>query len=88
MLTKEQISAMSPDQLQAYVLALQANTKQGNKGLKVSEKGGISVYGLSKWPVTLYVGQWNSLFARIDEIKAFIDANASNPLVKLTKDAK
>ena len=44
-------------------------------GLKVSEKGGVSVYGLGRFPVTLYKEQWAKLLAMSDEIKAFIKEN-------------
>lgn len=44
--------------------------------LKVTEKGGVSVYGLGRFPVTLYVSQWEQLLARQDSIKEFIQANA------------
>ncbi len=47
----------------------------GNTMLKVSEKGGVSVYGLGRFPVTLYREQWEKLLAMSDEIKAFIAAN-------------
>jgi hypothetical protein len=40
--------------------------------LKVSEKGGVSVYGLGRFPVTLYKEQWSKLLAMADEIRAFI----------------
>ena len=40
--------------------------------LKVSEKGGVSVYGLGRFPVTLYKEQWTKLLAMTDEIRAFI----------------
>jgi hypothetical protein len=40
--------------------------------LKVSEKGGVSVYGLGRFPVTLYKEQWARLLAMADEIRAFI----------------
>ena len=40
--------------------------------LKVSEKGGLSVYGLGRFPVTLYKEQWTKLLAMADEIRAFI----------------
>jgi hypothetical protein len=40
--------------------------------LKVSEKGGVSVYGLGRFPVTLYKEQWTKLLAIADEIRAFI----------------
>ncbi len=41
--------------------------------LKVSEKGGVSVYGLGRFPVTLYKEQWTKLLALADDIKAFIE---------------
>ena len=44
---------------------------------KVSDKGALSVYGLGRFPVTLYAGQWERLFAEQDTIKAFATANAS-----------
>jgi hypothetical protein len=40
--------------------------------LKVSEKGGVSVYGLGRFPVTLYKEQWSKVLAMTDEIRAFI----------------
>jgi len=43
--------------------------------LKVSEKGGVSVYGLGRFPVTLYKEQWVKLLAMGDEIRAFIKEN-------------
>ena len=51
-------------------------------GIKVTDKGGLSVYGLGRFPVTLYRGQWEKLFAKVDEIKAFIEANADKLSVK------
>jgi hypothetical protein len=43
--------------------------------LKVSEKGGLSVYGLGRFPVTLYKEQWTKLLAMADEIRTFITEN-------------
>jgi len=43
--------------------------------LKVSEKGGVSVYGMGRFPVTLYKEQWLRLLDMADEIRAFIAAN-------------
>ena len=40
--------------------------------LKVSEKGGVSVYGLGRFPVTLYKEQWQKLLEMADDIRAFI----------------
>jgi hypothetical protein len=45
--------------------------------LKVSGKGGVSVYGLGRFPVTLYKEQWIRLLAMADDIRQFIDENDS-----------
>lgn len=45
--------------------------------LKVSEKGALSVYGLGRFPVTLYKEQWAKLLDMADDIRAFIAANDS-----------
>ena len=45
--------------------------------LKVSDKGALSIYGLGRFPVTLYRGQIERILASADQIKAFIAANAS-----------
>jgi hypothetical protein len=46
-------------------------------GLKVSEKGGVSVYGLGRFPVTLYKEQWAKLLGMADEIREFIKEHES-----------
>jgi hypothetical protein len=46
--------------------------------LKVSEKGGVSVYGLGRFPVTLYKEQWTKLLDMTDDIRAFIRSNESS----------
>ena len=43
--------------------------------MKVSEKGGLSVYGLGRFPVTLYREQWTKLLDMADDIRAFIKEN-------------
>ena len=48
---------------------------RGQFGLKVSEKGALSVYGMGRFPVTLYREQWEKLLAMSDQIKEFIVAN-------------
>jgi hypothetical protein len=48
---------------------------RGKLAMKVSEKGALSVYGMGRFPVTLYKEQWLRLLAMADEIKAFIAAN-------------
>jgi len=49
--------------------------KPGQLRLKVSEKGGLSVYGLGRFPVTLYKEQWIRLLDQADEIKSFLKEN-------------
>ena len=50
--------------------------------LKVSEKGGVSVYGLGRFPVTLYKEQWVRLLDMGDDIRAFIRENDGKLKVK------
>ncbi len=54
--------------------------RTASRGLnfKVSEKGGVSVYGLGRFPVTLYKEQWEKLLATADDIRAFIRDNAAS----------
>jgi len=42
---------------------------------RVSDKGGISVYGLGRFPVTLYYEQWTRLLGHVDELRTFMDEN-------------
>lgn len=73
--------AMTMEQMQAIIDGLKAENKSLKKartpkpGLKVSEKGALSVYGLGKFPVTLYREQWERLLAMHADIEAFIVAN-------------
>ncbi|MGB6486451.1 MAG: hypothetical protein WBE91_06165 [Steroidobacteraceae bacterium] len=48
---------------------------RGKLAMKVSEKGALSVYGMGRFPVTLYKEQWLRLLTMAEEIKAFIAAN-------------
>ena len=48
---------------------------RGQMSLKVSEKGALSVYGLGRFPVTLYREQWEKLLGMTDEIRSFIEQN-------------
>lgn len=60
--------------LQEENAKLKANKATSN-GIKVSTKGAVSVYGLGRFPVTLYSSQWLVLLALADDIRAFITAN-------------
>lgn len=53
----------------------QVERKPGQLRLKVSEKGGVSIYGLGRFPVTLYKEQWDRLLDHTDEIRNFIKEN-------------
>lgn len=48
---------------------------RGTLSMKVSEKGALSVYGMGRFPVTLYKEQWLKLLSITEEIKKFIDDN-------------
>lgn len=52
--------------------------KRGSLYCKVSEKGALSVYGLQRMPVTLYVEQWQRLLEFADDIREFIKDNDSS----------
>jgi hypothetical protein len=56
--------------------------KRGAVEFKVGEKGGVSVYGLGRFPVTLYYEQWNRLLAAADELKNFMEENKSKLKLK------
>ena len=72
---------MSDDDLKAELDRLRAENerlkKRGERAisLKVSEKGGLSVYGLGRFPVTLYKEQWAKLLDMAEDIRAFIKEN-------------
>jgi hypothetical protein len=72
---------MSDEEIRAELERLRAENdtlkKQRSRGttLKVSEKGGLSVYGLGRFPVTLYKEQWLKLLDMAEDIRAFIRDN-------------
>src|SRR5262249_1177592 len=74
-------STMSDEELKAELERLRNENTALKKGassrirLKVSEKGAVSVYGMGRFPVTLYKEQWLRLLDMSDEIRAFIAAN-------------
>lgn len=72
----------SEEELQAEIVRLRAENEslkkpavRGQMSLKVSEKGALSVYGLGRFPVTLYREQWEKLLGMADQIRQFIQDN-------------
>ena len=65
------------ERLRAENEALKTGPKRGALSLRISEKGALSVYGLGRFPVTLYKEQWTKLLGIADEIKSFIEENSS-----------
>ena len=61
-------------QLESENERLKAGSRKGIS-LKVSQKGGLSVYGLGRFPITLYPEQWTRLLGMADDLRAFIDDN-------------
>jgi len=80
---------MSDQEMKAELERLRSENSALKKGaatgitMKVSEKGGLSVYGMGRFPITLYKEQWLKLMDMSDAMRAFIAANDS--LLK-TKD--
>lgn len=77
------MSNQDSEDLQSELERLRAENERLKKGaskglsLKVSEKGGVSVYGLGRFPVTLYKEQWKKLLDMSSEIRHFIEVNDS-----------
>jgi hypothetical protein len=74
---------MSDDAMKAELERLRNENAALKKGassglrMKVSEKGALSIYGMGRFPVTLYKEQWLRLLDQSAEIRAFIEANES-----------
>ena len=73
----------SEEELQAEIERLKAENEalkkpaRGQTSMRVSEKGALSVYGLGRFPVTLYREQWEKLLGLSDSIRQFIEEHDS-----------
>jgi hypothetical protein len=71
-------SDLTPEQMAARIAELERRLAKGASiRFKVSEKGAVSVYGLGRFPVTLYLEQWDALLSHVTELREFIEANKS-----------
>ncbi len=79
------MSEPSYEELKKRVAELekQSGRRSGQLEFRVGEKGGVSVYGLGRFPVTLYYEQWVRLLDSSKELRAFLDENKSAGKLKL-----
>jgi len=82
------MSEPSYEELKAKLADLEKQVqgrKRGTLDFKVSEKGGVSVYGLGRFPVTLYYEQWIRLLDQAEPIRQFMEENKSRLKLKTTE---
>jgi hypothetical protein len=71
------------EELKAKVAELEKQTRRaGSLEFRVSEKGAVSVYGMGRFPVTLYYEQWVRLLDSADELREFLEDNKSRLKLK------
>jgi hypothetical protein len=76
----------SYEELKARLAELEKQTpgrRSGNLEFRVGEKGGVSVYGLGRFPVTLYYEQWVRLLDAVPQLRTFLDENKASGKLKL-----
>ncbi len=79
------MAELSYEELKERVAELEqqvAGRQAGNLEFRIGEKGGVSVYGLGRFPVTLYYEQWIRLLDAADQLRAFLDKNKSRLKLK------
>jgi len=80
------MSEPSYEELKAKLAELEkqvgANKRSGDLQFKVSEKGAVSVYGMGRFPVTLYYEQWVRLLDRAEDLRTFMEENKSRLKLK------
>jgi hypothetical protein len=78
------LSKLSREQLLALVATLQKETA-AKVSFKVSEKGALSIYGLGRWPITLYKSQFDALFTD-ENIRRAREFRKANDALLASKD--
>ena len=79
------MSEPTKEELMARIAELEKQVgakKGGDLDFRVGAKGGVSVYGLGRFPVTLYYEQWIKLLNAVPDLKAFIEENKSKLKMK------
>jgi hypothetical protein len=79
------MSEPSYDELKARIAELEKSgtRRSGQLDFRVGEKGGVSVYGLGRFPVTLYYEQWVRLLDAVPQLRTFLEENKSAGKLKL-----
>jgi hypothetical protein len=84
-ITNEEIKMPEPtyEELKARLAELEKQPRRtGGLEFRVSEKGGVSVYGLGRFPVTLYYEQWTRLLEAAEKLREFLEENKSKLKLK------
>lgn len=68
------LAGLSREALEAMVLKFQQQPV-AKLTLRVSKKGAVSLYGMGRWPTTLYPAQWEKVLGEAETIRSFIEAN-------------
>jgi len=79
------MSEPTKEELMARIAELEkqaGSRKRGSLEFRVGEKGGVSVYGLGRFPVTLYYEQWVRLLDAANELRTFLEENKSRLKLK------
>ena len=79
------MSEPTKEELMARIAELEKKAEGRKKGaleFRVGEKGGVSVYGLGRFPVTLYYEQWTRLLEAADKLREFLEENKSKLKLK------
>ena len=72
------MSELSYEELKAKLVELEKKQPAAGGGslhFKIAAKGGVSAYGLGRFPVTLYYEQWQKLLGGVESLRAFLEAN-------------
>jgi len=85
-MAEETKTELTPEQMATRIAELEKRiAKTPVLRFKVSEKGAVSVYGMGRFPVTLYLEQWETLLSHADDLREFIETNRAQLKTKERK---